>query len=101
MTENKIVTDAQEQVAQIIKQGQETTAAAVKAWTDAVQATAPAVFNRAQAEEYTERLTKAVDEAFETANKVFAAQREFVQSLVNAVEPAIKSVREQFEKVGA
>jgi hypothetical protein len=98
MAKEKALNDAQEQIVQLVKQGQETAVAAVKVWADTVQSTVPVVLERLQSEEYAERLTKAVDDAFETASKVLGAQREFVQGLVDAMEPAVKSVREQLDK---
>ena len=98
MATEKLLNDAQEQVLRLVRQGQEAALVAVRTWAETVQATVPVVLERLQSEDYGQRLTKAVDDAFDTASKLVGAQRDFVHGLVDAVEPAVNTVRDQFEK---
>jgi len=101
MVNEKTFSEAQEQILEFVKQGQQSAVAAVKTWADTVQATVPTVFDKLPTEVSTERVNKAVDDTYELAQRVLTAQREFVKGLVDATEPAVKAVRESLEKVRA
>jgi hypothetical protein len=84
-----------EDVLEAVKTGQQTALRVVNAWTDSVRSVTPVAFGTLPTPE---QLSEYVDRAFDTANEVLAAQREFAQAVVHsagtAYEAATKAVRD-------
>jgi len=84
-----------EDVVEAVKAGQQTVLRVVNAVTESVQSLTPATLGTLPSQE---QLTEYVDRAYEVANEVLAAQREWAHAILQtastAYEAATKAVRD-------
>src|SRR6266511_1915496 len=90
---NGLTKEVQEQILEAIRKSQEAMVNGVRAWSEAIEKVALPLSSYPLADQ----LPKPVDAAFDLAEQLLAAQREFAHNLFGAAEP-VQRTKEQTAK---
>ncbi len=86
---NELVQTSQEQFLETVRQSQKAVVDAVGAWAKTVEGTSVPTASKADG---LPNAGEVVENAFDFAEKLLGAQREFTRSLIQAASPAVRKV---------
>ena len=94
---NGLTNEVQEQILQTIRKSQEAVVDGVRAWSEAIEKVALPLPSNPLADQLPKPID-AVDAAFDLAEQLLGAQREFAHNLLGAAEPIVERTKEQTAK---
>jgi hypothetical protein len=94
---NGLTKEVQEQILQTIGKSQDAVVDGIRAWSQAIEKIALPLPSNPLADQLP-KPADAVDAAFDLAEQLLAAQREFAHNLLGAAEPVVERTKQQTAK---